>query len=236
MHPVLFEISGVAVYSYGFFVALALLTAFWASGRRAAHYGFSKKDASDLLFILFAAGVAGARLFFIVQNPGDYLAHPWKVFFLREGGLVWYGGFFGAAAAGIAYARWKKWPLLKACDLFAPVLALAHGVGRIGCFLNGCCYGKEAAGFRHPVQLYEAGVLFVLSLSLFSFSGRLKDREGALFACYLFLYGVLRFTLEFWRGDQALFAGLTPPQWMSLLLVAGSLILFQSVFRKNAKG
>jgi len=235
MHPVLFEIGGVAVYSYGLFVALALLAALWAAGWRAPAYGFSKKDASDLVFIFFACGIVGARLFYIAQHSEEYLEHPLKVFSLREGGLVWYGGFFGAATTGIFYARWKKWPLLKCCDLFAPVLPLVHGIGRIGCFLNGCCYGREAAGFRHPVQLYEAGFLFALSFFLFRISARLKAREGALFACYLFLYGTLRFLVEFWRGDQTLFAGLTPPQWTSVLLVMVSFILFRRAFKKNAK-
>jgi phosphatidylglycerol:prolipoprotein diacylglycerol transferase len=235
MRPVLFEIGGVAVYTYGLFAALALLAALWAAGRRAGRFGLSRKDASDLVFIFFACGILGARLFYIAQHPAEYLAHPLKILSLREGGLVWYGGFFGAAAAGALYAKWKKWPLLTVCDLFAPVLPLVHGVGRIGCFLNGCCYGKEAAGFRHPVQLYEAGSLFALSGLLFLLSAKLKAREGALFAAYLFFYGLLRFTVEFWRGDQTAFAGLTPPQWTSLLLIAGSLFLFGRVPKDHAR-
>ncbi|MGH7198906.1 MAG: prolipoprotein diacylglyceryl transferase [Candidatus Omnitrophota bacterium] len=235
MYPVLFQIGSVSIYSYGFFVALALLAATWAAVRRAAVSGFARKEVSDLIFILFASGVIGARLLFIAQHFGDYRDDPLKIFSLREGGLVWYGGFIAAGIAGFAYAKWKRWPLLKGCDLVAPVLPLAHGIGRIGCFLNGCCYGKESGGFRHPVQLYEALSLFALSALLLYLASRGKRPDGGLFALYLLLYGVLRFLIEFWRGDQVLLGGLTVPQWMSLLLVAGSALLFFTLRKKHVR-
>ena len=106
----------------------------------------------------------------------------------------------------------------------APVLALSHGIGRIGCFMNGCCGGKEIFGLKQPVQLYESAGLFVLAGILFQLSKR-KVRAGSIFLIYLLSYGILRFILEFWREGQDLVAGLTGPQWVSVgfILISGVL-------------
>src|SRR4029077_2882507 len=126
---------------------------------------------------------------------------------------VWYGGLFGAIFFGMLYARWRKWPILVLCDFFAPVAALAHGIGRIGCFFNGCCYGLRTDsifGVRFPgepyanlpTQLYEAAGLFFISGFLFYFSSKPR-RTGRVFLVYILFYAVLRFFLEFLRGDNA---------------------------------
>jgi phosphatidylglycerol:prolipoprotein diacylglycerol transferase len=237
MHPVLFSIGSLKIYSYGVFTALAMLVAFVATMRSARRAGVDPLHAADLLFFMFVSGVVGARLFFVLQHLEEYRGEPWRAFFLREGGLVWYGGFIVSASTALVYAYWRRWPLLKLCDFFAPVLALAHGVGRLGCFFNGCCFGKAASwgiAFpddptpRIPVQLYEAASLVALSLYLFRLAGE-KRNEGSVFAAYLFFYGVLRFCLEFLRGDQTLYAGLTLPQWTSLGLVAAGALVWRMV-------
>ena len=167
MHPVLFQFHGVTFYSYGLAVAVAMAVSLFVAEKRAGRFEFEKNLVADLLFVLFISGVIGARLVYVCQHWEDYATDRMGIFRIQEGGLVWYGGLFGALFFGIVYARWRKWPVLKLCDFFAPVSALAHGIGRVGCFLNGCCYGRRTASFlgvhfpddayaRIPTQLYEA--------------------------------------------------------------------------------
>ena len=242
MHPILFHIRGVTIYTYGFFVALAVLISFLLVSRRAKAFGIDEGLAGDLVFLSFVAGVSGARLFYVVQHFEDYHADPWKVFSIAEGGLVWYGGFLASASAGLGIAMWRRWPVLRICDLFAPVIPLAHAIGRIGCFFNGCCYGRETnAPFglslpgdntpRIPIQIFESTALFCLSIFLYLLS-RKKRKAGELFTIYLILYSALRFLIEFFRGDQTALWFLTPPQWTALLLFGGALLLFFKT-RKN---
>ncbi len=210
MHPVLFKTQYFTIYSYGFCMALAVLLAWGISSRLARRAPYMPSQAGDLLLILFICGVLGARIFYIAQHASEYSGRWITALYLQEGGLVWYGGFIGAVAAAFAYTRWKKLPLLKWADLFSTVLPLGQAVGRLGCFLNGCCYGR--AGL--PVQLFESAGLALLSVFLFFRFFRLK-KDGDIFALYLIGYGSLRFGLEFLRGDQTAHLGLTLPQWIS---------------------
>jgi phosphatidylglycerol---prolipoprotein diacylglyceryl transferase len=238
MHPVLFTFQNFTVYTYGFFAALAMLTVFLVAGRMADSKRLPRDIAYDLLFLLFLTGVIGARLFFVLQHLSDFSAVPLQIFSIREGGLVWYGGFITAASAGLYYAWKKDWPVLNLCDFFSPLVALGHGIGRIGCFMNGCCYGREAGAWgvvfpgdsvsRLPVQLYEAGGLFFLAAVTAWFYSQ-KRRDGEVFIAYLAGYGILRFGLEFLRADQILYAGLTLPQWTSLLLIMGAIFIYFSI-------
>jgi phosphatidylglycerol:prolipoprotein diacylglycerol transferase len=242
MHPVLFSLDSLTVYSYGFFVALAVVLVFVIGEKRAILLGIPQSVAVDLIFLLFVAGVIGARLFFVMQHFRDYQDNMWKIFSLQEGGLVWYGGFLTAASAGFLYARWRKWSVLKLCDFFAPLLPLAQAVGRAGCFLNGCCYGvvtrlpfgvlfPDESATRHPTQLYETFFLTGLSFFLFWRSGKSRF-EGALFIYYLLFYSAFRFGVEFLRGDQERSVFLTIPQWMSVVLFGGALFLYVSMRRR----
>ena len=241
MHPVLFEIGSFTIYSYGFFVALAMMSAFFAAQWQAKTLKVSAGTATDLLFVLFVSGVIGARLFYIGQNFGEYQKDFWKIFSLREGGLVWYGGFITAVLAGMVYARARRLLFFKWCDFLAPILALGHGIGRIGCFFNGCCYGRVTAGQRPaglvaghliPIQLYESAALLVLSVYLF-YRIRRPHTDGEIFAEYLVFYSASRFVIEFWRGDQIPVASLTIPQWISLFLFVSALAWMISLRKKR---
>ncbi len=235
MHPILFEIGSLTFYSYGFFTALAMVAAFVATMRTARRAGLDPVQAADILFFIFVAGILGARLFYVLQHFDEYQSAPWRALMLREGGLVWYGGFIVSASAGLVYARWRGWALLKLLDFYAPIIALGHGVGRLGCFMNGCCFGKVVSWGvtfpgdtlpRVPVQIYEAASLVALSLYLFRLGG-VKRHEGSVFAAYLFFYGALRFCLEFLRGDQTHYGFFTIPQWTSAgLIAAGGAVYF----------
>ncbi len=211
--------------------------------KKAAPAGLSPHAATDLIFVLFVSGVVGARFFYIWQHFEDYQGNAWKVFQIQEGGLVWYGGFMTAAVCGVAYATVRKWPVLAFCDYFAPILPLAHAIGRWGCFMNGCCYGRGTewpigvrfpgdSVSRHPVQFYESALLLMLSGSLFYLSSK-KHKEGELFVTYLLCYSVIRFFLEFFRGDQTLLLIFPRPLCLSLLLFAGGFFLFFFLKTKN---
>ena len=232
MHPILFQLGPVTIYSYGFFVALAMLLAFFASQRQAKALKVSASTAGDLLFVLFISGVIGARLFFVAQNFGDYQKDFWKLVSLREGGLTWYGGFIASVLAGAVYTRVRRLPFFKWCDFLAPILALAHGVGRLGCFFNGCCYGRITAGRLIPTQLYDTALLLVLSGYLFHRTRR-PHADGEIFAQYLAAYSVSRFVIEFWRGDQNPVGHLTLPQWISLFLFVSALAWMISLRKKR---
>lgn len=144
MHPDLFHIGSVTVHTYGVFVALAIGVSFWIAEVRAARLGLDRVVIADLVFLLFISGIAGARLFFVFQHFSDYRDDLWRVFFLQEGGLVWYGGFITASACAVLYAAKRRLAVLSLCDFFSPILPLAHAIGRLGCFFNGCCYGRVA--------------------------------------------------------------------------------------------
>ncbi len=245
MYPILFHWKTITIYSYGFFIALAMLVNFFLVNRRARTLGFSVQEANDLLFILFVFGIVGARLFYVAQHMDDYRSDGWQALNIHEGGLVWYGGFTVSVLAGVIYARWKGWPILKWCDFFTPHLALGHALGRLGCFFNGCCYGRVSHSMlgvvfdgdlnpRLPVQLYESLFLFILAWGLFQAAPRVKP-SGKLFCIYLLIYALGRFALEFLRGDQLLYAGWTVPQWTSVLLAVVAIFSFCLVSRQVKK-
>ena len=162
----------------------------------------------------------GGKLFHIIFFWDDFIAgwHAQGMRSLREG-FVFYGGFICATLAAVVYARLKKLPLAKLADIFAPSIALGHAFGRMGCFFNGCCYGKPCslpwavkfppphlmAGIPvHPTEIYEAlgNLLIFAGLSLFYHR---KRYDGQVFWLYVLGYGVLRSVVELFRGDYDIF-------------------------------
>src|SRR3989338_4062521 len=118
MHPILFQIDPVTIYTYGFFVAVAVLVSYLLVCRNARAFGIDPNLAGDLVFFLFVTGVLGARLFYVLQHFEDYSVEPWKVFSIAEGGLVWYGGFLAAGSVGLGIALWRKWSVFLFFHLF----------------------------------------------------------------------------------------------------------------------
>ena len=154
MHPVLLKTPFVTIYTYGVCVALAVALSLWLSSRRAASFGLLASDAMDILLVGFIAGIVGSRAAFVFQSL-EYFQGDWvSMVMLQQGGLVWYGGFMASVLAAALVCRAKKASVPRWADFFAPVLALAHGVGRLGCYFNGCCAGKDFS-----VQLLEAAGL-----------------------------------------------------------------------------
>ncbi|MDR3275481.1 MAG: prolipoprotein diacylglyceryl transferase [Endomicrobium sp.] len=241
MHPILFSFGIFKIYSYGLFVAIAFITSISYlsySIKKSKEKIISHDDLYSLFTYIMITGIIGARLLFIfTDNLNNYILSPLEIFKVWQGGLVYYGGFISATAFTVIYIKRKKMSLFKLGDLFAPALALGHGIGRIGCFFAGCCYGKASNNIPwsviftddlslavkgihlHPTQLYEALSNFLLFLFL-HFYYKKEHKAGIPFAVYLTGCAVLRFTIEFLRGDYRgiQYYGLSISQIISVFL------------------
>lgn len=248
MHPKLIEIGHFYVPSYGFMVAMAFLAAIWITTRLAARAGLNPEKVSNLALGCALTGMLGGKLFMVLFDWRLYVNDPGKLFSLEmvQSMGVYQGGLALALAFAFWYMRRNAMPALTTCDVFAPGLALGHGIGRVGCFLAGCCWGQQcerpwAVRFTnpdandmtgvpldvrlHPTQLYEAfaeAIIFVILLRQF----RKERRPGTVIGLYLVLYSIVRFLVEFVRHhDQALHFGLSLTQWISIVTLFWGVIL-----------
>ena len=237
MHPVLLQFGSITIRSYGLMAAAGFLLGCLMIGVNRKYAKMSPDQASTSLFVAMIAGIIGARIFYVVQFFDKYRGHPWRIIRIDQGGLVFYGGFLLAILALIVYCRMQKLDLVRVLDIYTPAIAIAHACGRIGCFLNGCCYGHPTslgnrvhyppgseAALRnpgqalHPVQLYEAAEMLVVWGVFFQLARHTK--RGVAMSCYLALYGVLRFVNELFRGDNPkAFDLFTPAQLIGLVIV-----------------
>jgi phosphatidylglycerol:prolipoprotein diacylglycerol transferase len=181
----------------------------------------------NLSFIVFITGIIGARIFYVMENLNYYLENPKEIIMLPRGGLSWFGGLILGIVFGIVYLKKRNVSVYKVFDLIAPFVALSQAIGRIGCLLNGCCFGKVSeSGIYFPVhnavliptQIYSSLAL----IFIFVFLRFLQDRPhrvGQIFFIYLLLYSLKRFIMEFWRADNpVIFGGLTLFHFLSIAL------------------
>jgi phosphatidylglycerol---prolipoprotein diacylglyceryl transferase len=243
MKPILFSLGAIHLYSYGLSIAIGVLLSLFLMKRRAFQEGFLvPEEVFDMAFTVLVWGFIGARLFYVIQNFSYYRAEPLKILAVWEGGLIFYGGAIAALGGLWLMARKKKWPFWKILDFLAPYGALTHAFGRLGCFLNGCCYGKvcdlpwavrfpELSHAVHPAQLYEAFYDIVLFAFLVQRRKRIRF-EGEIALLYFLLYGMGRYTIEFLREPGWMWQGLTSNQWLSVAIMVVAFIFFQSRRRK----
>lgn len=230
----------MTVYSYGAMLALAVVLCAFLLGLEAKRKGIAKNVVYDLVFWTVLWGIVGARIFYVFITWDYFSNFPLEMLMINKGGLAWQGGFIGGAVAGMSFCRANKLSVLTLLDLSAPYLALGQAIGRIGCFLNGCCFGKPSAqgifcplhGERlFPTQLYETFGLFLVFIVLKALQ-RKPQQAGLLFAYYLCLSAVERFIVEFYRGDHELLAfDLSFSQYISLLIFAAGVFVYLR-FRK----
>lgn len=241
MWPVLFHIGDSPVYSYpllmgvGWGMAYNLCVTWWLN------YHHELKSLKIFTLLSFIVGWIGAKVFFLIfSTPDQVFYYAKEVNFWLGGGFVFYGGFVFVLAFALLYFRFNKKLSYSDLGLLVPGVTMGHGIGRIGCFLAGCCYGSEtdsliAVSFhgheRYPVQLIEASGLFIL----YFFSRNLLKRKMKVKAIYLYLigYSFLRFGNEFLRGDEirGLYSGLATSQWISLAII----LITTSVFIMKRK-
>jgi phosphatidylglycerol:prolipoprotein diacylglycerol transferase len=248
MYPVLLRFGQIAVYSYGVMLALAFvacwLFARWYLPRR----GVEADLATDLLLAAAAGGIVGARALYVVTNWDVFAANPLWVFQLQRGGMVFYGGLIGGALAVAAFVLIKKLPVPVIADGGAIAVPLGSAIGRIGCFLNGCCAGRStsapfgvvfpgAAGPVLPTQLIDSAANLLIFATLLHFAVRGRLRPGVLWWLFLVLYGVSRFFVETLRTNPPLAFGLTQAQLVSVPVVvagvAGLAWMFRNGLRDN---
>ncbi len=254
MHPIAFKIFGLPVHWYGILVATGFLAGLWTASRRARSVGIEPERVFDLGPWLILGGIAGGRVLYVISYWREQFAdNPFpEVFMVQHGGLVFYGGLIGATLAGVGYIRWKKLPLWKMADILAPSIALGYAFGRIGCLLNGCCYGRDCdlpwgihfpAGHAkygvavHPTEVYDSILNFCFYVFL-AWMFKRKKFDGQVFAIYLMGYAVLRSFVEYFRGDYPVhyLGGVaTPAQLLSIGIVAGGVLLFVWLRRPQEK-
>lgn len=246
MYPILFYIGSWPIYSYGAMVALGFLAVVFYMSYAAKRQGLPSNLVSDLSFWVIIAGIIGARVAYLIANWDYYLANPDKILGFEQGGirgLIFYGGLIGGFLAVVIYSSLKKQPLFALGDLIMSGLPLGHAFGRVGCFLNGCCYGSPWPHgcfidneYRYPTQLFEAAynlLLFGFLAWFYTKTGQAK-KPGRVVALYLIIYPIGRFLLEFLRGDERLhFLNLTVAQVISLVLFITGLILWFSLQGKR---
>ena len=192
MSAVCFYIFGRPIYWYGIMIAtafLACITHLSVLGRRE---GRSYSFVSDLGFWVMVSGIIGARIAYVLANPNYFMKDFSLIFRVDQGGLIFYGGFAGGFVAAIIFARIHRINFLALCDYVASALPLGHAFGRLGCLINGCCYGAacslpwsifQQGARRHPVQLYEVIANLVIYMFLF-FAYRRRKRNGEILALY----------------------------------------------------
>lgn len=246
MHPIICQIGPFAVYSYGLMLALAFIIASRLAMAQAKRKGIRHVEViSGLCLVAVISGIIGARIFYVLENLEFYLEHPLESIMLQHGGLSWFGGFILGTFCAVFYLKIKKFSVLRALDLLAPFIALAQAIGRIGCLLNGCCYGRPSAfGIYFPVhdaaliptQIYSS----LIALSIFVYLRICQDspgiKEGEVFFTYLLLYPAGRFFIEFWRADNPVILwGLSLFQLISIALFAIALAALAAI-KKNTSG
>jgi phosphatidylglycerol:prolipoprotein diacylglycerol transferase len=246
MHPVLLRIGSFTLGTYGVAMAVGFLVAILLGTRLARRQGIPVHALLDLFFWILVSSLVGARLLFVLLNLGPYVqvcAAPeqprttWQAVYdctrslhLWEGGFTYFGGFIAALAVSLWYCRRQGLSFVRVADLCAPLVALGHFFGRLGCFFAGCCYGKatrsalgvalpprslafqemvvqgalpltaDATPALHPTQLYEALIELCIFAALMLFSKR-KRYHGQLLVLYLALYPAGRAVIELFRGD-----------------------------------
>ena len=245
MHPFI-HLFGLSIPAYGMMTALAYCAGLYYCYKQQTHLGLEKDKIFDLIFWLIIGALIGGKIFYIWFNYDSFISSS-----LTEKiryGFVFYGGFLGGLIAGIIWLKKHKQPLLPAMDFFAVPLALGHAIGRIGCFLAGCCYGKISHDFLavkytdpnslvpehlhniglYPVQLMESIAVLILFFVLFYFYKK-PHKNGVIFAGYLLGYGLIRFALEYFRFDDrgAGLFGFSPSQIIAIILIVISVFLFK---------
>ena len=250
-NPIALSLGPVQIHWYGitYLVAFALFMLLAARQVRRPWYaaaGWSRREVEDLLFWGVLGVVLGGRLGYVLfYKPAYYASHPLEALAVWQGGMSFHGGMLGVIVALIAFARLRGRPWLQVTDLVAPCVPLGLASGRIGNFINGELWGREAPATlpwamvfpqsgsalpRHPSQLYQfalEGVLLFVLLWLYANKPRATGQVSGVF---LLGYGVFRFIAEYFREPDAhlglLAGGLSMGQWLCLPMIAGGIGLW----------
>jgi phosphatidylglycerol:prolipoprotein diacylglycerol transferase len=250
MHRVFLKLGPVTIYSYGVMMALAFLAGIFMASYNFKKNGKPKELAFDLAITVMLSSIIGARIFYVLTNMSYFMNNPSEILKVYHGGLVYYGGFIGGLIGGFIFVKIRGFSFFEIADPVSPVVSLGQAIGRIGCFLNGCCYGRATScslGVKFPVlhdgicriptQIYSSLANFLIFLFLM---WRFKNQKfnGEIVADYLMSYGIFRFIIEFYRGDPrggVYFGMFSVSQVVSLIGIALGIFLFAFMKKKTIK-
>jgi phosphatidylglycerol:prolipoprotein diacylglycerol transferase len=246
-----------ALHTYGVLLAVAFLAGLWVASRQARKAGLDAARITDMAVYVLIGGLLGAKLMLLAVDWQYYVRNPREILSILQSGGVFYGGLLGALPVAWWYARRHSLPGWRTADALAPGVALGQAIGRLGCFSAGCCYGRptsvrwgvtfhDAYASRavgtplevplHPTQLYESGCVLLLFLFLLWFAGR-KRFQGQVTLIYLFAYAVIRFVIEFYRGDLArgsvLGGRFSTSQFIAVLVVVAVALAYPVLQRRQ---
>ena len=230
-NPIAFTIFGLDVHWYGIIIAFALICALVLAYFIAPMRGFKKDDPFELILWLFPPAIIGARLYFLIFNGGPW---GWDAFKIWDGGIAVYGAIIGGAIGAALYCIFRKRNFFSVADIAAPCVILGQGIGRIGCYFSGCCYGvtvTEPAMQFFPVSVfvhgewhlatmfYECFADLIICAILVIILKKVKIR-GIVLSGYLILYGIARAVIEGFRGESLMVGSLRVSQVLSIILIA----------------
>jgi phosphatidylglycerol:prolipoprotein diacylglycerol transferase len=236
MLPELFRIGSFKVHTYGVLLIVGFLLGYWLAIRKARSFGIPTAKVSDLAMWALLGGIVGARLGWVLQAWDYYAKNPGQIARLDAGGMTSYGGIAAAIIVAWIWSRRNRISLANTLDMLAVPALVMHGFGRIGCFLNGCCYGSPcdlpwavrtraddgAIYMGHPAQIYDALMAFASAMLLGIYERRTfaRRRVGEYAALFFVLYGVTRAVFEYFR------AGYSSHSSLGLSLPDGQLVAF----------
>jgi len=236
MYPTIVRVGSLAVRSYGVALAAAVLVTVWLVEREAKRNGIEGYKVFDLAVVILLVSIAGARGMYGIQHWSDYRHDPLRLVMVWEGGLIFLGGLIPGIVVGLIYLKLKGIWFLR--DTIALYLPIGIAITRVGCFLNGCCFGKptdcpigvrfppssvagsEFLGMKiHPTQLYSVAAALIIFVVLKA-ARRARPKEGTLFWGFLALYSGFRFGVDWLRYYEpvAYYSSLTINQWISIIV------------------
>ena len=256
MYPKLLDLGPISIYSYGLLLVSAYLIGLQLAVSRGRARGLDGNRVMDLGIAIIVAALVGAKLLLFFVDFDHFTEDPTELWTLLRSGGVFYGGFLLAVGVAFWYMKRHAMPLWTTCDAFAPGIALGQAVGRVGCLLAGCCYGKPtdlpwAVTFTdslaasnvgtplgvslHPTQLYESLATLLILIFLLVWERKGHAYAGRTFWTYLFLYPTARFVIEFYRGDPrgTVFDLLSTSQFVSVMIVPISIAMLIVLARNN---
>jgi len=240
MYNDILKIGSLSIHGYGLMIGIGVIVALVVAAKRAKKSGLDTDIVYGLGLVTLVSGFIGAKLLYCFVELESFLHDPMRI--LSGSGFVLYGGIIGGIVAAMFYCRHKKVNFFEYFDLVMPSVALAQGFGRIGCFLAGCCYGREtnsAIGVMFhnssiapngvkliPTQLFSSAGNFLIAIVLLLYAR--KDRKaGKVGALYLIFYSMGRFIIEFFRSDYRGNVGvLSTSQFISLIILAIGAAMF----------
>lgn len=239
INPALFKIGSLEVRYYGLVYAIGFLLVYYILKRSST---FNKKDLDDYVFYLMVSLVLGARAMHVVGNFSYYINRPLEILMIWQGGMAFYGGLIGIVLFSYFYFKKKNLSFLKIADVLVMPAAFILALGRIANFINGELYGaitnlnwcvkfKDVDGCRHPLQLYYATKRFLI-FGILLFLSKRRYKDGFLFFNFIFLIGLGRFILDFFK-DSSRYFGLTLEQYFSIIMVVIGFIVLIKNYRKD---